>query len=152
MTRAEWLELALVPSVGMAVWLLGERLPASPRLGALLLVAACLLLLQGLVRDLYLLSRQRRQPPAVSARAALCLCAESTLGVLGVVAGLVLLGSPLRVVVPLDPLLAGAMATTVLAVGFAIRNLVVDIRPLRIRHEPDHLNLIVGWPRRAGQD
>ena len=60
MTRAEQVELVLVPVLGIAVGLLGDRLPASARVGALLLAASCLLLLQGLARDLWLLSQRRK--------------------------------------------------------------------------------------------
>lgn len=147
MTRAEQVELALVPVLGIAVGLLDERLPASASIGAVLLAASCLLLLQGLVRDLWLLSQRRRQTPAGPMRTALCLCAESTVGVAGVVAGLALLGSPIGAAVPLSPLLAGGLTAGVLAFGFAIRDLVVEVRPFRIRRERDHLNLVVGWRR-----
>lgn len=147
MTRAEQTELALVPVLGLVVGLLGDRLPSSASIGALLLAASCLLLLQGLVRDLWLLSQRRQQAPSEPARTALCLCAESTVGVAGVVAGLALLGSPIGAAVPLSPLLAGGLTAGVLAFGFAIRDIIVEARPFRIRRERGHLNIVVGWTR-----
>ncbi|HEV7272558.1 hypothetical protein [Pseudoxanthomonas sp.] len=147
MTRAEQVELVLVPVLGIAVGLLGDRLPASPSVGALLLAASCLLLLQGLARDLWLLSQRRKHGADGPARAALCLCAESTVGVAGVVAGLALLGSPVSAMVPLNSLLAGGLTAGVLAFGFAIRDLVIEARPFRIRRERDHLNIVVAWRR-----
>jgi hypothetical protein len=147
MTRAEQLELALVPLLGVAAGLLGNRLSASVTVGALLLAASCLLLLQGLVRDLWRLSQRRREVTSGPVRTALCLCAESTVGVAGVVAGLALLGSPIGAAVPLNPMIAGGLTAGVLAFGFAIRDLVVEARPFRIRRERDHLNLVVGWRR-----
>jgi len=147
MTRAEQVELTLVPVLGAVVGLLGDRLPTSASIGALLLVASCLLLLQGLVRDLWLLSQHRKQGTGGPARTALCLCAESTVGVAGVVAGLALLGSPIGAAVPLNPLLASGLTAGVLAFGFAIRDVIVEARPFRLKRESGHLNIVVGWTR-----
>ncbi len=51
MTRAERLELALIPLAAAAAWGVAARLPDAPGLGDLLLAGAVLLLLQGLLRD-----------------------------------------------------------------------------------------------------
>ena len=35
----------------------------------------------------------------------------------------------------------------VLAFGFAIRDVIVEARPFRLKREPGHLNIVVGWTR-----
>ena len=35
----------------------------------------------------------------------------------------------------------------ILAVGFAIKDFVIELRPLRIRRDRDHLNIVVHWRR-----
>ena len=95
MTRAERLELALIPLAAAAAWGVAARLPDAPGLGDLLLAGAVLLLLQGLLRDLWLLWRRRALAAAAQPRRMPCLCLESALGATGVLAGLVFLGSGL---------------------------------------------------------
>ena len=114
MTHAERIELALIPVAAAAAWAMAARLPTAPGVGTLLLVGAVLLLLQGLLRDLWLLWRRGRQPPAGQPRRMACLCLESTLG-------------------------------SVPALGFAIKDLVIALRPLRLVRDPDHLNIVLGW-------
>lgn len=145
MTRAERLELALIPVAAAATWAMGARLPAAPGVGALLLVGAVLLLLQGLLRDLWLLWRRRTAPTAGQPRRMACLCLESTLGSTGVLAGLVVLGSGLPWRIALPGWGWGLLVGAVLALGFAIKDLVIALRPLRVVRDPDHLNIVVGW-------
>lgn len=144
MTRAERVELALIPAAAVATWALGARLPATPGFGTLLLASAVLLLLQGLLRDLWLLWRDRRTPVAAPRRMA-CLCLESTLGSSGVLAGLVVLGSGLSWRIALPAWGWGLLVGAVLALGFAIKDLVLALRPLRLLRDPGHRNIVVAW-------
>lgn len=146
MTTAEKLELALIPAMGVASWFIAGRLPASFSIGGLLLAASVLLLLQSLIRDLWLL--RKSQPSRQGARReALCMCVESTVGVTGVVAGLVLLGSTIDARLSPSPLLVGLQALGTLAFGFAVKDLVLEFRPFRIRRDKDHLNIVFSWKR-----
>lgn len=147
MTTAETLEMALIPVAGMAAWWLAGLLPAHASIGAVLLGASVLLLLQGLLRDLWLISKQRRHPPATASRQALCMCVESTVGASGVVAGLVVFGSAIDATIALQPLAIGLLVAGILAAGFAIKDFVIELRPLRIRRDRDHLNIVVHWRR-----
>lgn len=144
MTHAERTELALIPVAAVAAWAMAARLPAAPDVGTLLLVGAVLLLLQGLLRDLWLLWRRRTAPPAGQPRRMACLCLESTLGSTGVLAGLVVLGSGLPWRLALPAWCWGLLVGGVLALGFAIKDLVIALRPLRLVRDPDHLNIVVG--------
>ncbi|WP_374554604.1 hypothetical protein [Thermomonas sp.] len=144
MTHAERTELALIPVAAVAAWAMAARLPTAPDVGTLLLVGAVLLLLQGLLRDLWLLWRRRTAPPAGQPRRMACLCLESTLGSTGVLAGLVVLGNGLPWRLALPAWGWGLLVGGVLALGFAIKDLVIALRPLRLVRDPDHLNIVVG--------
>lgn len=145
MTAAEKIELALIPVAGASVWAMAERLPDQVGIGSLLLAASVLLLLQGLIRDLWLLSRRSRNSQASTCQEALCMCVESTVGATGVVAGLVILGSAFDSKLLLSPWLWSVLAVGVLATGFAIKDFVFEWRPFRIRRDKDHVNIVFSW-------
>jgi hypothetical protein len=147
MTAAEKLELALIPGAGIIGWFMAARLPAQISIGALLLGASVLLLLQGLVRDLWLISQRNRQSQVGAPQEALCMCVESTVGVTGVIAGLIILGSSIDSKLSADPLLISFLTTGVLIIGFAIKDFIFELRPFRIRRDKDHLNIIFSWKR-----
>ncbi len=147
MTPAEKIELALIPMIGLAGWFSAGWLPADISIGLLLLGASVLLLLQGLVRDLWLISRRVQQSQQGVPQQALCMCVESTVGVTGVVAGLVVLGSTIDSKLSASPLLISILATGSLAFGFAVKDLIFEFRPFRIRRDKDHLNIVFSWKR-----
>ena len=147
MTAAEKTELALIPLAGVAIWLFGYRLPEKIGIGSLLLAASVLLLLQGLIRDLWLLYKRRQLPQDGTRREALCMCVESTVGVTGVVAGLILVGAMADMTFRVSPTLFSILAVTVLAAGFAIKDFVFEWHPFRLRRDKDHLNLVFSWKK-----
>ena len=147
MTTAERIELALIPFVGVAVWLTAARLPGQIGIGPLLLAASVLLLFQGLIRDLWLLFKRRQDSQIGARREALCMCVESTVGLTGIVAGLILLGSAADLTLLVGRTLWSILAVAVLAIGFAIKDLVFEWRPFRIRRDKDHVNLVFSWKR-----
>lgn len=147
MTAAEKIELALIPMIGLAGWFIAGWLPADIGIGLLLLGGSVLLLLQGLIRDLWLISRRDQQSQQGAPQEALCMCVESTVGVTGVVAGLVVLGSTIDSTLSASPLLITILATGTLAFGFAVKDLILEFRPFRIRRDKDHLNIVFSWKR-----
>ena len=72
---------------------MASGLPDKLGVGRLLLGASALLLFQSLARDLWLLAREKRASQPSPRRKARCMCVESTVGAMGIVAGAVLLGS-----------------------------------------------------------
>ena len=88
MTIAEKFELALIAVTTLAAVLAAPLLPAQLELGSLLLVGFVLLLGQSLLRDVWLLVRQRRAAASAPAQPAQGMCVESVVGACGVVAGL----------------------------------------------------------------
>jgi hypothetical protein len=147
MTRAEKTELVIIPLVGITVFLFGERLPLLIGVGSMLITASALLLLQGLLRDLWLLSKSKTVQQSGEQQKAFCICLESTVGSTGIVAGFIILGSNLNMPVLISPLLWGFLAGAVLTTGFIIKAFIVELRPFRIRRAKDHLNIIFSWPR-----
>ena len=142
MTKAEKIEVALIPLVGIAGWLMATRLPDHIGIGAMLLGSSGLLLFQGLIRDLWLISRRNRQAQDGSHRQALCMCVESTVGVTGVAAGLVILGRAIDLQLTVDHWVWSALAVTVMVLGYAIKDLVFEWRPFRMRRDKDHVNIV----------
>ncbi|MES2820984.1 MAG: hypothetical protein V4812_18570 [Pseudomonadota bacterium] len=145
MTTAEKFELALIPVVGVVIWLIAERLPARIGIGSLLLASSVLLLFQGLIRDLWLISTRSRQSAVGTRQEALCMCVESTIGVTGVVAGLIILGCALDSTLPVGSWLWSVVAVGVLTIGFAVKDFIFVWRPFRIRRVKDHINIVFSW-------
>ncbi|MGA7966665.1 MAG: hypothetical protein WCB49_12425 [Gammaproteobacteria bacterium] len=84
MTAIEKSELALISAVAVGFWLTAPALPDRLSIGGLLLIAAVLLLLQSLVRDIVLLMKRMRGTPSGTLRTARCMCIESAIGTTGV--------------------------------------------------------------------
>lgn len=147
MTAAEKIELALIPAAGVISWTTAERVATQISSGALLLGASVLLLLQGLIRDLWLISQRSRQSQIGTPQEALCMCVESTVGVTGVIAGLIILGSTIDSQLSVSPLLISFITLGVLIIGFAIKDLIFEFRPFRIRRDKDHVNIVFSWKR-----
>lgn len=103
------------------------------------------LLAQGFVRDVHILLTRRRADPGAEKRG-LWICVESTLGLFLIGQGLLLdalgAGGSLR----LPPAVWVAMAAAWWLFGYTTRELVLELR-----RDPDHLNLLVGFPSRAGR-
>lgn len=148
MTSAEKVEVGLIPLVGMAVWLTAPNLPSHVSISSLLLGSSVLLLFQGLLRDLWLISIQNRHTQNEPPQQALCMCVESTIGVTGVAAGLILLGSGAS---DLQLSIASGMwsglSVAMLVTGFWIKDFVFEWRPFRVRRDKDHLNIVFSWKR-----
>ena len=147
MTPAEKFEIASIPLIGIASGFIPGWLPADISIGVLLLGASVLLLAQGLIRDLWLISRSKQHSHDGTRQQALCMCVESTVGVTGVVAGLVILGSTIDSTLSASPLLISLLAIGILVFGFSVKDLILEFRPFRIRRDKDHLNIVFSWKR-----
>ena len=147
MTTAEKTELALILPLGGSLWLLTPMLPDTVGVGTLLLEASGLVLFQGLLRDLWLLAREKRAPRTGPRREAHCLCMESSVGVTGVVLGLAVLGTRIDHSIPASPWFWSGWATAAMALGFVMKDFVWESSPFRVRRDKDHLNIVVAWKR-----
>jgi len=139
MTTAEKIEIGIIAVIGFCTWFMAPGLPGRVTGGGLLLSSSALLVAQGLVRDLWLLAQFKAGD---SQRTAQCMCAESTLGILGIVFGLGLLFSPIELLVTMSPWLWSALVCLSMGIGFAIKDFVLEWWPLRVRRDKDHINII----------
>lgn len=144
-TRADKIELGLIVLVVGALMAEAKRLPISLELGSLLAIAALALLGQGFLRDLWLLARQRRTGGSAHREEARCMCLESTVGLSGVLAGVVLTAATVPVVVPLAGWVWPLTGAGVWGVGFLIKDVVIQWPPLKLRRVKDHGSIWVRW-------
>lgn len=130
----------MLPSCLVAL-LLFVDLPSQIALSRIILYCAALLLLQGLVRDLCLLYIHKGAFSTVKQHAQ-CICLESSIGLLGIAIGGILLLSQFDIVVKLNTAIWGLLIAAVLMLGFVVKDLVFYWKSFQIRREKDHLNLI----------
>jgi len=146
-TRAEWIEAALIAGIAVTTTMVWPYLPADVTLSQLILGSAVLLLTQSLVRDVAILLRQRAANTVSPARVANCMCIESTIGAVGVVVGLSAPAIFSAGILSLGRIGFSLAVVGTLAFGLAIKDWVIAWNPLALRREKDHLNVIVRWKR-----
>ena len=151
--RLNSIEPGIILSIAALIWIAGPQQPISARLSYVVLGLGAGLLLQSLLRDLWILWRRRVVARAstgaavAAAKSGQYFCVESAVGLLGVVCGGLLLGSRFDAAITLERNILCAMTLCVLGTGFLIRDWVIQANPWRIDREPDHLNVIVRWRR-----
>ena len=138
----EKIELALIGAAGATSWLAFPLLPVSLPAGSFALVAAALLLGQGLVRDLWL-KYGAPGVPSLSSSSRTSVCAESGLGVVGVLAGGALLGAGAGGQLAMTALRWALLVWSVGALGFGLKDVVLDLRARRWRIEKDHRSIVI---------
>jgi hypothetical protein len=148
MTREEWVEVLVIGAVASMSWLAWPYFPSPTPVWQIVLGVSALLLLQSLVRDVAIVLRTRSAASEEPRKEASCMCLESTVGATGIVAGAVLagLGSSAQVALGRPGFVLAVAGTMTL--GFVIKDWVISWRPLGVRREKDHLNLIVRWKTR----
>ena len=147
MTITEITELTLIPVIGGIFWLLGPLLPESIGVGKLLLWSSALLLLQGLIRDLWLLASEKNNRDPTILKGGRYLCVESAIGATGIVVGIAVLGSGIDHLVTMNDWSWSILMMVVVSAGFLIKDFVVELGPLRIRRDKDHLNIVLNWKK-----
>jgi hypothetical protein len=145
-TRAEKVELGLVAAAVAAVATSAKRLPVSLELGSLFAIAALALFGQGLLRDVWLLARRRRAgATAAHTEEARCMCMESTIGLSGVLVGVVLTAAGVPVVIPLATWTWPVGGALVWGAGFTMKDVVIQWSPWKLRRVKDHGSILVRW-------
>lgn len=141
LTNLEKAELMLIGIVLLILTMLHTKLPTTFAVGSLITSLALTVLLQGFLRDLYLLYRKRRNPDTQPKVVMRCMCLESTLGL-----PLVILGVTIAVILPewkfeLPSILTATLHGVALISGFLIKDLLVIWRPLGLRREKNHSHI-----------
>ena len=147
MRRAELVELGFVTVISLGCWFASPMLPLELSLGHLFLSSSVLLLFQGLVRDCWILINAKRKPQHDKQRVGTCMCLESTVGVVGVMAGLILLGMGISYSMKMVPWRWSLFSFLTLILGFFMKDFVFEWNPWRIRREKDHINLVFIWKK-----
>ena len=146
MTGAERIELAIIPIIGLGIFYLAAVFPDDIPAGRLFLAMSALILFQSLLRDLWLLSRQRsdEQTHGVSAQ---CMCIESTVGMTGILIGAVILGAGIGEPVSMGDWSWSILVMAILSCGFLMKDFVFEWNPWRIRRDKNHLNIVFTWKK-----
>ncbi|MDA0841462.1 MAG: hypothetical protein O3B01_30725 [Planctomycetota bacterium] len=145
MTRLEKIESLLISGCSIGIGVFAFLLPQEMKVGSFVLALSVLLLVQSLIRDLYLLLRIKRDRSAAEAKSARCICLESVTGVTGVFIGLMLVGGGSGPEIQTGALVWSVASFAVMTSGFLIKDMILEMGPWRIRREQDHLNLIFAW-------
>jgi len=145
MQTREKVELGLIPVAVACVGLAGRWLPVQLGTGPLLVIACLIWLVQGGVRDLWLLYLQNSQPATTPSRRVACMCLESSVGLTGIAVGVALALGGLGGNVALSPVRWMLLVTAVLTLGFFAKDLVITWRPLGVRRVPDHHSIVFTW-------
>ncbi len=135
-------EIALILISALLFSRISSDLPDRTSIGQLLVFGALLLLIQGLFRDLYLLYRRHQKPPKSPARRMRCMCVESTVGLSAILIGGLLSIAFGGFPISLSPTLKTTAFTTILVFGFLAKDWVISWRPLSLRREAEHENII----------
>lgn len=150
MNLAEKSELSLIVSFVLALFIFYPSTIESFALTELLLKGASLLLIQGLIRDLWYLFKRKQiaKKSLIKAKYAQCFCIESSVGLLGIVIGLLLIFINVDYIFQFTTLGLSCFAVCILIIGFVIKDLVIEWQPWRIYKEPDHINVVFQWKRK----
>ena len=141
MNVAHKTELGLIALVTGITILFQRQLPDQMESGYLILTLGLLFLFQPLLRDLWLLSRQSKIPRS-SMKAVKCMCLESGIGFIPVIASAVLIGGGFSKQISIAPIAWLIAIPTILLFGFWLKDFVFEWNPWRIRRDPNHVNML----------
>lgn len=144
MTKLEKNELLFIMLISFGFWLSAPILPKVIEIGRLLLSLSALLLLQSLIRDLYVLINSKNNL-LIPSKMMQCMCVESTVGITVISIGIILLGVGFNKPIVVNNWVWNAIVITIMVTGFVIKDYVMEWNPLRIRREKDHRNIIFTW-------
>ena len=148
MSGLEKAELVAICIAVLISFLAAELLPKQLTLGQCFIGLAVSVFIQSLIRDLSLLAlnkatkheQQGSEPVSES-----CMCLESISGLVLLLIGF-LFSFAFSSLVLTSPAWAVSLALfVILSAGFLLKDFVVTWRPLGIRKEKNHLNVVVKW-------
>ena len=145
MTASANKELALISIITGALAVMKSRLPVQMDLGYVVLALGLVFLVQTLLRDLWLLYRLRKRDRS-SMPAFRCVCLESGAGFIPLIIAAVLIPCGCMRDVALAPWFWPSAVFITLLAGMGLKDYVIDLRPFRMRRDPDHINYrFGGW-------
>ena len=145
MTTLEKIELAMIPLSAMIAYFISPALSWQISVGNALLLFSALLLLQSLIRDLSILFFSNKNPVPITFKKMQCFCVESAIGMTGILGGAGILGLGIAQQIQMDRFVLSMSVVSVVGVGFAIKDFVIQANPWRIFRDKDHLNIVFSW-------
>ena len=148
MTVTEKVELCIIAILLVLAALLFNAPTVGVKFSMVIVYCASLLFGQSLLRDLwYLYAKRNRSLTKAKPVIRQCMCVESTVGVLGLVLGILLLSSTFDIEVMLSKIVLLSLMCLILLGGFLIKDYVVEWNPWRLYKEKDHMNIIFSWKK-----
>lgn len=144
LSEADKIELTLIGAGALLTYIILPVLPHYLSIGMFALVFAVCLLGQSLIRDLfklYAIRRDRSEPQRIGI---VCMCVESVIGLVGVIAGLAMLFTGIAYVVKIPQWYWPAFSTGTWLFGYVIKNYVIDFTNWRLKRVEDHHNIVIG--------
>ena len=149
MTVTEKTELCIIATLLALLTLLLNALNVEIKFSMVVLYSASLLFCQSLCRDLwYLYTKRNRLQTEVQPVVRQCMCVESTVGVFGVVVGVLLFSSTFDITVTLSKIILLSLVCVILLGGFLIKDYVIEWNPWRLYKEKDHMNIVFSWNKK----
>jgi len=149
MTVTEKTELCIIATLLALLTLLLNALNVEIKFSMVVLYSASLLFCQSLCRDLwYLYTKRNRLQTEVQPVVRQCMCVESTVGVFGVVVGILLFSSTFDITVTLSKIILLSIMCVILLGGFLIKDYVIEWNPWRLYKEKDHMNIVFSWNKK----
>ncbi|MFW5431226.1 MAG: hypothetical protein ACKE5M_03520 [Methylophilaceae bacterium] len=143
MSPFEKTELTLILILSICTCLLSFMLPSQVAIGNLILAASALLLLQSLLRDLFLIARMKRSSKQY--KELRCMCLESTIGMTGIIIGAGVVGIGIDQLVAINRYTWVVLIVFIMVMSFLIKDFVIQSSPWCISQDKDHLNILVKW-------
>lgn len=137
----EKVELCIIVATIIAITFSHAFLPNKYSVGGLAVCLALTLLVQGLLRDIYLLYKIKKHPENKPKVALRCMCLESTIGlpvvILGVFTAILLPNWQIHI----SHMYSVMLYSTVLICGYLIKDIIITWRPLGLRREKNHSHI-----------
>jgi len=146
MTFAEQIECSLIVAFALTAFVFKDVIPIPQSLSYACIYLSALLLLQGLIRDVYYLylGMNSSKQKVTKATPILGLCIESTIGAIGIIVGLSMFFFVSELHIQLPAIVWVSSIIVVVVFGFLVKDYVVEFLPFRLRQDINHMNVIVG--------
>lgn len=144
-SKVEIIELSLIVIISLFMIFGVFSFPTKIVFYQLVLVLSVIWFLQSLLRDVCILYKTKNTQQVSEKRIASCFCIESTIGILGVLLGIVLSLFLNSYMVELTQWHWIVLVTLVLIMSFLTKDYVIELKSFRIYKEKNHMNIIFGW-------
>lgn len=147
MATYEKFEIVAIVIFVLSVYFIKDIFPSNIAVGNLLLNASSMLLAQSLIRDVWFIFNARSTKQLVPKKIAQCMCLESTVGISGVLIGILLIGVKIDWLIVMTWWTWMILVGIILSIGFYIKDFVFEWRPWRVYRDKNHMNIIFAWKK-----